>query len=72
MLDDVAVIKDGFVEAQFFNRFNGVPGIGINVQSTDKENEIEISEAVHRYVESRRNSLPEGVKLISGTTLHFF
>jgi multidrug efflux pump subunit AcrB len=72
MLDDVAVIKDGFVEAQFFNRFNGVPGIGINVQSTDKENEIEISEAVHRYVESRRNSLPEGVKLDIWNDATFF
>ena len=72
MLDDVAIIKDGFVEAQFFNRFNGVPGIGINVQSTDKENEIEISESVHRYVESRRNSLPAGVKLDIWNDATFF
>ena len=48
-----------------------MPGIGINVQSTDKENEIEISEAVHdTWNQEEIVSLKES-NWISGTTLHF-
>ncbi|MDG1134521.1 MAG: efflux RND transporter permease subunit [Pseudomonadales bacterium] len=62
-LGDIANVVDGFVEEEFYAFFNGRPGMTIEVKSTDQESEIEISAAVHAYVEERRKNLPESVNL---------
>ena len=62
-LGDIATIRDGFAEVESFAFFNGEPSFGINVMSTKQESEIEISEAVNRFAEQRRATLPEGVEL---------
>ena len=62
-LGDVANIRDGFVEQESYAYFDGKRSLGINVLSTENENELVISEAVHKYVERRNQTLPEEVQL---------
>ncbi len=62
-LGDIATIHDGFTEVENYAFFDGRPSLGINVASTEKENEIEISRAVRAYIDERNKSLPEGVEL---------
>ncbi|MEE8244673.1 MAG: efflux RND transporter permease subunit, partial [Pseudomonadales bacterium] len=60
---DVADVNDGFAEVESYAFFDGQRSFGINVMSTENENEIEISAAVSRYVDERNATLPEGVQL---------
>lgn len=62
-LGDVAVIRDGFAEVESYSFFDGERSFGIEVMSNREESEIEIAEAVTRYVEERQQQLPDGVKL---------
>ncbi len=62
-LGDIAEIKDAFAETESFAFFNGKRSLGINVMSTENENELEISEAVNRYVDERNKTLPAEVQL---------
>ena len=62
-LGDIAEVDDGFVEQEFFSLFNGEPSIGINVFAVSDQNQIEISEEVKEYVERRKTTLPEGIRL---------
>lgn len=62
-LGDIANINDGFAETESFSYFDGKPSLGINVMSTENENEIAISRAVHQFVELRNASLPPQVQL---------
>ena len=71
-LGDVATIRDGFAEVESFAYFNGEPSFGINIMSSKEESEIEISEAVHRYVEQRSATLPDGVKLTAWSDGTFY
>ncbi|MEQ9452877.1 MAG: efflux RND transporter permease subunit [Pseudomonadales bacterium] len=62
-LGDIATIKDGFVEQDSYAYFDGEPSLGVSVSSTENESELEISRAVHTYVEQRQATLPDDVKL---------
>ena len=62
-LGDIATIRDGFAETQSYAFFNGKPSLGINVLSTENENELVISQAVREYVDQRNATLPEEVQL---------
>ena len=62
-LGDVATIRDGFVEVDSYAYFDGQPSLGVSVSSTENENELEISRAVHAYVEERQASLPPDIKM---------
>lgn len=62
-LGDIADVRDGFAETQSYAFFNGKPSLGINVMSTENENELTISQAVREYVEQRNASLPAEVRL---------
>lgn len=62
-LGDVATIVDGFVEVESYSFFNGARSLGVDVFSSDEESEIEVSAAVHRYLDERRASLPQGIEI---------
>ena len=62
-LGDIATIRDGFVEQESYSFFNGERSFGISVLGDKTSNEIQISEAVHRFIEQRQSTLPEGVEL---------
>jgi multidrug efflux pump subunit AcrB len=62
-LGDVATVRDAFAEVESYSFFDGQRSFGINVMATEDESEIEISDAVRRYVDARSATLPDGVKL---------
>lgn len=71
-LGDIATIIDGFAETQSYAYFNGKPSMAINVESTENENELVISRAVHRFVEARNQTLPPDVQLdVWGDTTYY-
>ncbi len=63
LLSDIATIRDGFVESDGYANFNGKRTSVIQVQSLGEQNDLEISEAVHKYVKEKNQTLPEGVQL---------
>lgn len=71
-LGDVATIRDGFAEVESYSFFDGQRSLGINVMSTENENEIEISQAVREYVDARNRSLPAGVQLTAWADATFY
>ena len=60
-IGDLAIIEDGFEDAQMMTRFNGKPAIMIDVLRAEDENAIKISDAVHRYIDQTSDFLPSGV-----------
>jgi multidrug efflux pump subunit AcrB len=62
-IKDVANVIDGFQEANFVARFNGVSTILVDVQQGEGADIIDISRVVHEYVEMKNKELPEGVEL---------
>jgi len=63
LLRDIATIRDGFVETEGFGRLDGEPSATLNIQARGQQNELETAAAVRRYVEQKRDELPDGVKL---------
>lgn len=62
-LGDVARVRDGFVEQDFYSLFNGQPSVGITVSAVADQNQIEISRQVRDYVAQRKSRLPPGIHL---------
>jgi multidrug efflux pump subunit AcrB len=62
-LGDVAQVRDGFVEQDFYSLFNGQPSVGVTVSAVADQNQIEISRQVRDYVEQRKSRLPPGIHL---------
>jgi multidrug efflux pump subunit AcrB len=63
LLSDIATIKDGFVEAEGFGRFDGQRSATLNIQAMGPQNELKTAAAVRRYVAEKRETLPEGIKM---------
>ncbi len=62
-LDQVATIRDGFVESDVRSRFNGSPAVSLAVYNSESEDALDIAEAVYEYVERKNAELPDGVSL---------
>ncbi len=62
-LSDIAKIKDGFEDKDIFTRFDGQPGIVVNVYRTGDEDTLRIVELVYEYIKESPRLLPDGVKL---------
>ena len=60
-VSDLATIEDGFADDDSSAYFNGEPAVKIRVYRVGNETPLEISGAVHEYVEELRQRLPEGV-----------
>ena len=65
LLGDIADIRDGFSEVEFYSLFNGQPTVGIEVSAVGDQNQITISDEVDAYIAERKTSLPEGIHLVS-------
>ncbi|RZF81879.1 acriflavin resistance protein [Pseudoalteromonas ruthenica] len=64
LLQDVAVIKDGFTEGERYFKFNGKNAIYLSVKATKEQNMIPVAESVKAYIDSKNESLPSGVRLV--------
>lgn len=62
-LGDIASVRDGFVEQDFYSLFNGEPSIGVTVSAVADQNQIEISRQVREYVQQRKHTLPPDIHL---------
>ena len=71
-LSDIATITDGFVEDDGFIRFNGKEAIAIEIVSEKEQNDIATSKAVRKFLDERRESLPEGVSVKTWGDLSYY
>ncbi|MBN1850581.1 MAG: efflux RND transporter permease subunit [Deltaproteobacteria bacterium] len=62
-LEDIAVVSDGFEETDHCSTYNGKPAAMVNVYRVGDQTPIEVSEAVMRYVNEWRGSLPPGIEI---------
>jgi multidrug efflux pump subunit AcrB len=63
LLENIAVIKDGFEETDNFATYNGKPAVMIMVYRVGDQTPISVSDAVHRQVETINQNLPPGLAL---------
>ena len=63
LLEDVAQIKDGFIEGERYFKYSGVNAMSFNVKATKDQSSVPIAESVQAYVEARNKTLPQGLEL---------
>ncbi len=62
-LSDIATIHDGFAETDQEARFDGKRAVMLKVFRVGDETPIDVSEAVHDYIDDNRELLPPGIDL---------
>ena len=62
-LGDIATIKDAFVETDGFATFDNSPSAALVVYAVGDQDVISVGSSVKEFIEKRRATLPEGVKL---------
>lgn len=62
-LGEVGKVIDGFEEAEEVGKFNGQPGVLVAVFKASSEDALDVSEAVHAYVEAESKNLLPGLHL---------
>jgi multidrug efflux pump subunit AcrB len=62
-LGQVATIIDGFEDTDIKTRFNGKPAALVQVNRTSKEDVIEISRVVRKYVEQHKDKMPGSIQI---------
>jgi multidrug efflux pump subunit AcrB len=60
---DIANVRDGFVEREFYTRHNGQPAIAIRVLSVGEQDALAVSREVRAYVDRSRENLPDGISI---------
>ena len=62
-LGQIADLRDGFQDLDLFARFQGKPSAVIQVYRVADQNALEVAEAVKKYAETVRPSLPAGIDI---------
>ncbi len=62
-LEDIAEVRDTFMETDQSSNFNGLPAAMVAVYRVGKQKPLEISALVKKYVEQRRHVLPDSIKI---------
>ncbi len=60
---DIAEIRDGFVEREFYARHNGQPAVAIRVLSLGEQNALAVSREVRNYIDQAQDNLPSGISV---------
>lgn len=63
VLQDVAIIKDGFTEGERYFKYSGKNSIYMAVKATKEQNMVPVADSVKKFVEERNKTLPEGLEL---------
>lgn len=63
LLSDVATIRDGFTEGQWYFNYSGKNSIYIAVKATRTQDTVPVAETVKSYIAARNKTLPEGISL---------
>jgi multidrug efflux pump subunit AcrB len=72
LLNDIAHIRDDFVETDRFAEYNGKPAITIRVMSVGNQSELDISARVHDYVDKKVASLPDKVSMAAWADVSYY
>ena len=62
-LKDISTVKDGFAEGLNYTRFNGQETVLVEVLSVGDQSSLQVSEQVNRYIEKKKSTLPEQIKI---------
>lgn len=62
-LKDISTVKDGFAEGLNYTRFNGEETVLVEVLSVGDQSSLKISEQVNKYIEKKKSTLPEQIKI---------
>lgn len=62
-LGEIATINDGFTEDPLYSKFDGKNAAFINVARVGDQSAIEVADEVKKFIESRSETLPIGLKL---------
>ncbi|NDY96051.1 efflux RND transporter permease subunit [Wenzhouxiangella limi] len=60
---DIAEIRDGFVERDFYARHNGQPAIAIRVMSVGDQDALAVAREVRNYIDQAQADLPAGINI---------
>ena len=60
---DIAEVRDTFRETDEYARFGGLPAAMVAVYRVGEQKPLEISGIVKKYVEQKRHSMPDSIKL---------
>ncbi|MDA7769555.1 efflux RND transporter permease subunit [Porticoccaceae bacterium] len=71
LLSDVAEVRDGFTDTIFLNHFDRETAITLAISSLEGQNVLTISEAIHRYVDKKRDTLPIGLSITTFNDLAY-
>lgn len=63
LLEDIAVITDGFEESDMFATFNGQPAVMLEISRVGDQTPTSVSAAVHRKIDEIKQILPEGLNI---------
>ena len=63
LLGDVAAVKDGFEDQTLVTRFQGLPAIGMVINTGNRDDLMAVSRAAREVVEKLRPQLPETLSL---------
>ncbi len=63
LLEDIAVIKDGFEETTVSSSYNGKPAVMLDVYRVGDQTPISVSDAARRVVEEVNETLPQGLRV---------
>ena len=72
LIKDVAEVVDGFEDLTLVAQFNGQSSVGLDVFEIGNENPLEISKAVHAYIEEKGQQLAGVVKLTVWQDITFY
>ena len=62
-VSDVARVNDGFEDIDMRARFDGEPGILVQVMTTEDMNVVKTSDAVKKWLKEAKTRLPDGVSM---------
>ncbi len=63
LLEDIAVVRDGFAEVDVMATYNGRPAVMIDVYQVGDQTPVALADTVRRYAESLSATLPPGLAL---------
>ena len=63
LLQDIATIKDQFVEGERYFKFNGENAVYLSVKATEEQNIIPVADSVKAYIDQKNKELPMGVRI---------
>ncbi|NIZ05780.1 efflux RND transporter permease subunit [Pseudoalteromonas sp. HF66] len=63
LLNDIAVIKDQFIEGERYFKFNGENAVYLSVKATKEQNMIPVADSVKAFIEQKNKELPAGLRL---------